>query len=298
MCKKKVLILGCTGMLGHTIFTKLLSLNTLDVYATARSLDGYVGLFSPDYIHRIFVNVDADNFDTIYKTIVTLKPDIVINCIGLIKQKPAANDPIRAITINSLLPHKLSVVCHDVSARLIHMSTDCVFDGTKGSYTEDDPSTATDLYGKTKFLGELHHSHCVTLRTSIIGHELIGKYGLIEWFLKQQKNVHGYTNAIYSGFSTIEMARIIYEFVIPNSALGGLYHVSAAPISKFDLLKLVADKYEKKIHIEPFSNFYCNRSLDSSLFQRVTGYIPPTWPNLIETMYQNYISSPYYENIT
>jgi len=291
--KKKVLILGGTGMLGHTLFTQLSLQKNLDVYATARTSNGLSLWFSPDLVKKIRADVDADNFDTVIRAFASIQPDIVINCIGLIKQLPMASDPLSAITINSLLPHRISMICRSAGARMIHISTDCVFDGKKGNYKEQDTPNADDLYGRSKCLGEVSYTpHCLTLRTSIIGHELKGKLGLIEWFLAQQGKVRGFTKVIYSGFPTIEFARIIDNYVLPNNELIGVYHVSSDSISKYDLLKLVAIKYDKKIEIEPYDDFRQNRSLDSSLFSRLTGYVPPSWPELVDKMYQDFISLP------
>lgn len=294
MKKQKVLILGCTGMLGHTLLNCLSKLDNLDVYATARTKVGISsGWFPPEILGKIRGGVDADNFDTVVRALDLIRPDVVINCIGLIKQLPIANDPLSAITINSQLPHRISLLCYTAGARMIHISTDCVFNGSKGSYKESDPSDATDLYGRTKFLGEVDYPHCLTLRTSIIGHELKGKYGLVEWFLAQQGKVRGFTNAIYTGFPTIELARIISDIVIPAPDLRGVYHLSTDPISKFDLLKMIAKKYNKNIEIEPYNDYYLDRSLDSSEFRRLTGYVPPSWTELVEMMYQNYLDFGY-----
>ncbi|MFH1231915.1 MAG: SDR family oxidoreductase, partial [Planctomycetota bacterium] len=249
MEKNKILILGVTGMLGHALFDLLSGHKYLDVHATARSTEGLSRWFPNYLLERIRGDVDADNFDSIIRAIADLKPDVVINCIGIIKQMAAAQDPIISISINALFPHRLALACKAADARMIHISTDCVFDGAKGNYSENDQSNATDLYGRTKFLGEVYYPHCVTLRTSIIGHELKGKHGLIEWFLAQKGKVRGFTNAIYSGFPTAEIARIISEYVITNPDLKGLYQVSSDPISKYELLRLVADKYKKQIEI-------------------------------------------------
>ncbi len=173
---------------------------------------------------------------------------------------------------------------------MIHISTDCVFDGKKGNYSDNDHANADDLYGRTKYLGEVTYPHCVTLRTSIIGHELKGRYGLIDWFLSQEGHTRGYTRALYSGFPTIELARIISDYVLPNESLSGTYHVSSDTISKYELLKKVAQKYGKKIDIEPFSDFVLDRSLDSSLFMEKTGYIPPSWSDLIDEMHNDYLA--------
>lgn len=294
MGTRKVLILGGTGMLGHTLFIQLSKAAHLEVYATIRNPAPVSRRFPPELTGKIIDHVDAYDFAAVTRAIDAVQPDVVINCIGLIKQLPAAGDPQAAISINALLPHRISSACRAVGARMIHISTDCVFDGKKGNYKESDHACATDLYGRTKFLGEVSYPHCVTLRTSIIGHELKGKVGLIEWFLAREEAVRGFTNAIYTGFPTVEMAHIIKDFVIPNPDLEGVYHVSSDPITKYDLLKLVAQRYVKQIAIEPYPDVKLDRSLDSSLFRGITGYAPPPWPELVDKMYKNYISSTHY----
>ena len=292
--KKKILVLGVTGMAGHVIFMQMSEKTDLDVYATARKSNDLSQWFSKKLIKNILTGVDADNFDTFAEAFKIIKPDIVINCIGLIKQLPIASDPSSAIGINALLPHRIAALCDSANSRMIHISTDCVFDGSKGSYKEEDPSDAKDLYGRSKFLGEVEYPHSITLRTSMIGHELKGKLSLIEWFFAQKTKVRGFVNAIYSGLPTVELAKIIIDYVIPNSDLKGVYHVSSEPISKYDLLKLVVQKYEKKIQIEKYNDFYKNLSLDSSAFYHVTGYKSPSWPKLIEKMHKHYCLSSYY----
>lgn len=296
MEKKKLLILGGTGMIGHGLFYELSKCEDLNVFATARSDNNLEHWFPPELRQKIRVNVDADNFDTVVRAMASIQPNIVINCIGLIKQLPLANDPLSAITSNSLLPHRVSLLCRTAGARMIQVSTDCIFNGSKGNYTEADPSDAIDPYGRSKSLGEVEYPHYVTLRTSIIGHELKGKLGLIEWFLAQKGTINGFTHSIYSGIPTVEFARVIKEYVLPNPQLSGLYHVSAEPISKYDLLNLVAKRYSKKIEIKPFDDFYSDRSLDSSRFREATRYRPPFWEELVDMMYRNYeLMSDYYK---
>lgn len=288
MNETRILIVGATGMLGHALLQRLSAQPGFEVYGTVRSREGLSSWFAPRLIDRITAGVDADNFDSILRVLGEVRPDVVVNCVGIIKQLPIANDPVVSIGINALFPHRLALACRAAGARLIHVSTDCVFRGDRGNYTENDQSDAEDLYGRSKFLGEVTDSHCVTLRTSIIGHELKGGYGLVDWFLAQEGTVRGFTNAIYTGFPTVEMARIIAEFVIPDPGLHGLYQVSSAPISKFDLLRLVAERYGKRIEIEEYDEFRCDRSLDSSRFRSATGYQPPEWPELVEAMWQEY----------
>lgn len=276
-------------MLGHVLLRHLSTCLEYEVYGTTRNLHELPKSFPPELAGRFRQDtVDADNFDTVIRALASIQPDIVINCIGLIKQLPIAGDPLSAITVNAQLPHRLSLVSRTAGARMIHISTDCVFDGKKGNYTEDDLSNAEDLYGRTKYLGEVNYPHCVTLRTSIIGHELKGGYGLVDWFLRQQGKTRGFTKAIYTGFPTIEMARIISDYVLPNAELSGTYHVSSEPVSKFDLLKMIALKYRKQIEIEAYGDFVLDRSMDSTRFREITGYVPPSWQELVEQMFLDY----------
>jgi len=288
----KILILGGTGMLGHVLLRYLSEHSDYDVYASARSLSGLQKHFSHNLFSKFRTDpVDAHYFDSVIRALASIQPDIVINCIGIIKQLPSASDPLTAITVNAQLPHRISLICRTAGARLIHISTDCVFNGGKGMYTESDESNAEDLYGRTKYLGELNYQHCVTMRTSIIGHELKGRYGLVEWFLAQMGHVHGFRKVIYTGFPTIEVARIIHNYILPNSELYGTYHVSSEPISKYDLLRKIAQEYDKKIVVEPDDTFVVDRSLDSSVFRKTTGYQPPSWDELIKMMHSDFIAN-------
>ena len=229
--------------------------------------------------------VDVLDQDALIGILERIRPDVVINCVGLIKQLADAKDPLSALPINAMLPHRLAKLCGLAGARLIHVSTDCVFSGRKGSYVETDLSDAEDLYGKSKFIGELHEvEHAITLRTSIIGHELGSNYALVDWFLSQVGPVKGYAKAIFSGLPTVELARVMRDYVIPTPGLHGLYHVSVEPIDKLSLLKLVAEVYEHKIQIIPDEQVSIDRSLDSSRFRQATGYLPPAWPELVKMM--------------
>jgi dTDP-4-dehydrorhamnose reductase len=290
MTINKILILGASGMLGHTLFSSFSSRKDMDVYATARSTDGLSRWFGQDLLPRIIPGIDAGQFRSVETALNRLKPDVVINCIGIIKQLPESRDPLVAIEINALFPHKVAQICKKIGARMIHISTDCVFSGKKGNYCETDFADADDLYGRTKYLGEVSYPHCITLRTSVIGHELKGKVSLIDWFLAQEGTVRGFTGALYTGFPTVEMARIIADYVIPLPKLNGLYHVSADPISKHDLLGLVAAQYGKKITIERHDDFHCDRSLNSSRFRTAVGYTPPAWPELVAALHNSHLA--------
>jgi dTDP-4-dehydrorhamnose reductase len=281
--KRSVLVLGASGMLGHVLLRYFAASDGISVVGSVRSASVLQHL-PPELHGNVVSNVDVDNFDSLTRVLAHVRPDVVINAVGVVKQLAAANDPLASVPINSLLPHRLAGLCEIAGARLVHISTDCVFSGRTGMYREEDESDARDLYGRSKLLGEVDYAHAITLRTSIIGHELNGAHGLIGWFLSQSGSVEGFRRAIFSGLPTVELARVIRDFVIPNSGLRGLYHVSSEPISKFDLLNLVARTYAKSIVIAPNDTVIIDRSLDSSRFRRVTGYAPPVWPELVQSM--------------
>lgn len=279
-----VLVLGVTGMLGGAVFRVLSQDPGFQVWGSLRNAGGRRHF--PEQIHgQLVSNIDVLDQDSLIAVLERVRPDVVINCVGLIKQLADAKDPLSALPINAMLPHRLAKLCALVGARLIHVSTDCVFSGRKGMYVEQDLSDAEDLYGKSKYIGELHEApHAITLRTSIIGHELGTNFSLIDWFLSQSGPVKGYTKAIFSGLPTVELGRVMKDYVIPRPDLHGLYHVSVAPIDKFSLLRLVAEIYEHKIQITPDEQVFIDRSLDSSRFRQATGYVPPTWPELVKIM--------------
>lgn len=230
-------------------------------------------------------DVLAENFDSVVSALASTQPDVIINCIGIIKQQPSAKSPVPIISINALFPHRLAMLCKAIDARLIHISTDCVFSGRKGNYTEDDIPDPEDLYGRTKLLGEVTYPGCLTIRTSIIGRELYSKLGLIEWFMSQRGgNVQGFDGAVYTGFTTQTMAGIIGDIIEKHPDLSGLWHVSSNPISKYELLKLVNHEFKLGIKIEKDTKFSCDRSLDSTRFRSATGFIPPTWEEMIAQM--------------
>lgn len=280
----KVLVLGVSGMLGNAVFRLLGDSPGIEARGTARSAAAARQL--PEALRdRIVTGIDVENFDSLARAFAVARPDAVINCVGLVKQLAEADDALAAIPINSMLPHRLARLCEVAGARLVHVSTDCVFAGTRGMYTEDDPADAQDLYGRSKHLGEVRYPHTVTLRTSIIGHELNSAHGLVGWFLSQQGSVRGFTRAVFSGLPTVELATVIRDHVLPDAGLSGLYHVAAAPIAKFDLLELVAAQYGKAIGINPDDTVVIDRSLDGSRFSRATGYVAPAWGELVRRMH-------------
>jgi dTDP-4-dehydrorhamnose reductase len=280
----KILVLGITSLIGNTVF-RFLSRDTKQVtFGTTRN-ESKKNFFSEPYYKQIISGIDAENHSHLLKAFAIAKPDVVINCIGLVKQLADANDPKLIIPINACLPHHLASLCEIANARLIQFSTDCVFSGVKGNYCETDTADANDLYGRTKYLGEVHYPHTITLRTSTIGHELEGYKGLLGWFLAQKESCKGFRKAIFSGLPTVELARVVNQFVIPNNELQGLYHVAAEPINKFELLKLIAETYSKKIEIIPSDKLVIDRSLNANRFNQATGYSPSSWPVLIQQMH-------------
>lgn len=282
----KILVLGITGMLGSALFKSLSMCEQYHVTGTMRSAAGK-GYFTGIDDSCLLTNLDVLDIDALVRAFESVDPDVVINCVGLIKQHKEVNDPLVALPINALLPHRLSGLCKVSGARLIHFGTDCVFSGKRGMYVEDDLSDAEDLYGKSKYIGEVSDvPHAVTLRTSIIGHELNSRLALLDWFLSQNETVKGYSNAIFSGLTTVEMARVIREYVLPAPGLSGVYHVSVKPISKLSLFRMVAEIYKHDVEIIPDGTLCVDRSLDNTHFCSETGYVPPEWPDMIEQMYR------------
>jgi dTDP-4-dehydrorhamnose reductase len=280
---KKILVLGASGMLGNAVMRLFARTEGYAVTGTARSTKA-VTLLPEDIKDCIKCGVDMENTDGLMKLFATAQPNVVINCVGIIKQLSQANDPLIVLSINAMLPHRLANLCSVAGARLIHVSTDCVFSGDRGMYREEDAADARDLYGRSKFLGEVAYPHTITLRTSIIGHELDSSHGLIDWFLSQKEVAKGFNRAIFSGLPAVELARVIRDFIIPRPELCGLYHVSVHPISKYELLKVVAKAYGKQIDIVKDELFFIDRSLDSTRFRQATGYVPPAWPDLVSQM--------------
>jgi dTDP-4-dehydrorhamnose reductase len=283
MRKKRVLILGGSGMLGHKLVQCWLE--RFEIFATLRSgvekFEKYQ-IFSPE---NTLTGVNAENFDSIIKAFVIAKPDVVVNCIGVIKQLKESKNPITTLNINSIFPHRLAGLCQAVGARLITISTDCVFNGRKGNYQETDISDAEDLYGKSKNIGEVSGENCLTVRTSIIGRELGSSHSLVDWFLSNEGGrVKGFTKAIYTGFPTVVFAGILADIIENQADLSGLWHISSEPISKFDLLCLARDAYQAKIEIEPDTEFFMDRSLNSDRFRQKTNFTPMSWPVMIKQM--------------
>ncbi len=279
----KVLIFGGAGMLGHKLVQVLGE--HFDVSYTLRSGIKTKIRFEILPQAKCIENIDVSSSSSINAVIEAQRPEVVINAVGVIKQKPSASDVIATLETNSIFPQRLAALSAELGFRLITISTDCVFSGSRGMYREQDVPDALDLYGQSKHWGEVSGKNCLTLRTSIIGRELSSGHSLIEWFLgNEDQTVKGFRKAIYSGFPTIVFADIIKRLITEFPELHGLYHVSSEPINKFDLLELVRDAYERNIAIESDESFVIDRSLDSSLFRSATGFAPITWPEMVKLM--------------
>ncbi len=282
MNKKKILVLGVNGLLGHRVFINLNKNKKFKVIGTLRSMNKN-NIFIKK---KIIENFNVLNFDNLKKKINYIRPDFIINCIGVTNKKIKNNKTSDLILINSVLPHYLDSLSKKLKFKLIHISTDCVFSGLKNFYTEIDPCDVQDLYGLTKFIGEIRNSKNLTIRTSIIGHEMSEKNGLLEWFLSQ-KSVKGFSKVVYSGVTTNQLSEII-ERCITKYNLSGLFQVSSKPISKFELLKLIKKIYKKDIKIKKSVKMKKKLILNSKKFTKKTKYLVKPWKDQIEEMrFQN-----------
>ena len=282
----RILIPGGDGMLGHQLLKHFR--RSHDTRVTLRQdLSAYSGhgLFDRG---NAYAGVDVRYSEPLLHVIADFRPEVIINAVGIVKQRSEARDAIASIEVNALLPHRLALMCNAIGARLVHISTDCVFSGKTGNYADDDPFDAEDLYGKSKYLGEVHDPNAITLRTSIIGPELARKAGLLEWLLAQQGSIKGYTNAIFSGFTTIELSRVIETLLLRHPHASGVYNVSSEPISKHDLLQLIKRKARPPIEIVPDGAFHCDRSLDSTRFRREFDYTPPSWDAMVDELVKDF----------
>ena len=287
----KVLILGGDGMLGHRLLrqfaprheTRVTLRQPLDRYRQFKLFDsgnayGCVDVLDPSGVMKVFSD---------------FKPQAAINAAGVVKQRSDAKDGVLSLEVNALFPHLLSRICREHGTRLVHLSTDCVFSGKKGNYSEKDRPDPEDVYGLSKLLGEADGPGVVTLRTSMIGLELQRKTGLVEWFLGQKgKSIKGWTKAIFSGLTTAELARVIEKLVEMKTDFRGLYHLSAAPISKFDLLASLDRRLGATTAIAPDDSFKCDRSLDSALFRSAFGYAPPGWNAMLDELAAEILRGP------
>ena len=281
----KLLILGSNGLLGNTLTKYFFEKSNYETYGFLKD-SSKLKFFKKKYINRLIIIQNILNTTDLRRNIKALMPDVIINCIGQTNKTRGKNlnNIENYININSLFPFRLKEICEEIQSRLIHFSSDCVFSGEKGFYSEKDNPDPTDMYGKSKLLGELDNENIITIRKSVIGHELDSKKGLLEWFLNQEESVEGYKEAIFSGLTVLELARIIDMYILPNRQINGIIHLSAEPISKYDLLEIIAKQYNKLIKIEPNKEVKIDRSLNSEYFKKLTGYKSESWPLLINSM--------------
>ena len=276
----RALVLGGAGMLGHRLWHELRQ--RMETFCTVRGrFEDYasLGYFDePSVIAAVDVLQEAD----LRRAFAIAKPDVVVNAVGMVKQRPEAHDATTTIAVNALLPHRLADRAEEIGARLIQLSTDCVFLGSRGNYAEADTPDARDLYGRSKLLGEVDRGHCLTVRTSMVGREIRSARGLIEWFLSHRgESVQGFTRARFSGLTTPALARVLANVVEQHGDLHGVWHVAGNPISKFDLLAMVNDAFGLGTTLEPNDSFVCDRTLDATRFNTATGYRPPDWETMV-----------------
>jgi dTDP-4-dehydrorhamnose reductase len=281
----KILVLGGNGMLGHQIVRVLSASKKFKVYATDRS-GSMMSHKDTSQAVNFITDFNAEHLIDFETEFLSVSPDVVINCIGLVKQHAHSLNNSKMILLNSLFPHQLNDLCKKIDAYLIHFSTDCVFSGKKGNYRESDFPDATDLYGRSKLLGEVYSPRALTLRTSIIGHELSGKLSLLEWFLAQKNSCKGFKNAFFSGLPANEIALIIRDYLVHQQSINGVYHVASHPISKYNLLSLIAAAYQMDINIIPVDEPVIDRSLCGVRFEKETGFLAPCWSEMIKRMHE------------
>jgi dTDP-4-dehydrorhamnose reductase len=277
-----ILVLGAAGLLGNTVFRVLSEVADLKVFGTVRSVE-VKSLFITDLSHRLIIVSDLMNYDEMQRLFDQARPQVVVNCVAIGRAMQKDLDAL--ISIFSVFPQRLAHLCQLSGARFVQISSDGVFSGSRGDYSEDDVPDASDAYGIAKLLGEVRYPGSITLRTSIVGPELESNSGILEWFLSQNDECSGFTRAIFSGFPTVVLARLIRDVIIPRHELSGLFHVATTPISKFDLLELIAKRYGKSISLIPDDSVVVDRSLCTVRFRAATGYVAPEWSEMIDLMY-------------
>ncbi len=264
----RILVLGADGMLGHELLRQLSQVH--EVAGTTRRGSGR------------YLGVDARRPESVVGVLADFRPDAVVNAVGLVKQRPEGQSHVAALEVNALWPHRLAEMCQVADARLVHVSTDCVFSGERGGYAEDDTPDARDVYGLTKLLGEVTDGKTLTLRTSIIGLELESRRSLVEWFVAQSGEVQGFRRAIYSGVTTMELTRVINLLLESFPELHGLWHVASAPIDKHDLLSRLARHLGRvDVTLTPDDKVSIDRSLRADKLREATGYVAPSWDDML-----------------
>ncbi len=285
----KILIIGLSGMMGHKLFTYLQNQKCYDLYSTTTTnFEIKYPNFKILNKKNIFYSEkqDINFFDKIFSSV---NPDIVVNCSAILNETSFSQNPIRYIEINSVYPHKISLLSEKYNFRFIHFSTDIIYDDKNKLSSENDEISINSIYATTKFLGEVTYNNSLTIRTSIIGHQLNGNSGLVEWFLNNEnKSINGFSKVIYSGLTTTEMSKIFHKHIIPNNKLYGIINISSNPISKLDILQIIKKYYKIKTEIIDDKSIVSDRSLNFSLFKQKTGYSPPSWDLMIKEMSDDY----------
>ena len=290
--KTKILILGATGMLGSQVCKYFYNKKKYATICVARSRKKFTLLNSTGKKKIKATFLDLQSLKKTKKMILKLQPDYLINCVGMVKQIMNKQNKKETFFLNTKLPKVLNDLAKSENFKFIHFSTDCVFSGKRGHYRENDVSDCKDYYGKTKYLGENDSINTINLRTSIIGHELNTKIGLLEWFLLSKKKVFGFKNAIFSGLTTLEIAKILEKHIINKNVIKfGTFHISSKPINKYNLLKMISKIYKKDILIVPNYNIKCNRALNSSKFKKITGYNRKNWKEMLIELRKNYLGN-------
>lgn len=286
------MIFGSNGLLGNTFTRYFLSKENYETLGVVRN-HYKISYFHEKFHSNFLIIKNIFDVNKLEKEIRNFKPNAIINCLGLTNKIKSRNADFfeKYIQINSLFPHQLYRICDNYGIRLIQLSTDCVFSGKKGFYNELDHPDPTDIYGKSKLLGELNYKNCLTIRKSVIGHEFFSKNGLLEWFLNKNEYVEGYRKAIFSGLTCLELAEILSLYILPQKDLYGILHISGQPVSKYDLLKEIAEEYNKNINIIPNDTIKIDRSMDASIFNKLSGYKPKLWSELIKSMHEFNLSN-------
>ena len=292
--KQTILVIGASGMLGHML-VRVLSSHHRVIGTTSSKYDCESPLSRILTENNWIDQIDVRNLSIVEEVIYKITPDVVINCVGLIKQKMKAENSVEVIQLNSLFPHQLAAICHKSNIRLIHFSTDCVFQGTPGiKYLSDTPN-ATDLYGLSKLLGEINTWPCITLRTSIVGRQLLGSESLFEWAISQRdRSVNGFKNVIYTGLTTNRLSQIIKILIEDFPELSGIHQVASSPISKFELISKLNDHLKLNLCIEPETEFHCDRTLDGTEFNELTNIDIPSWDEMLTEFSAD---QSFYENV-
>lgn len=283
----KVIVLGANGMIGHRLTYDMASFGH-DVWAGSRKQNRNLEKLKSLSTFNIFYEEKMTDMSALSNHLREIKPDVIINALGIVKQNPLSLNADVVYQVNSIFPQQLGLLCQDFGIRLIQLSTDCIFDGKKGNYTEADIPDPEDHYGKSKYLGEVRDlDNVLTIRSSTVGHELNSKKGLLEWFLNSTGNVKGFQGALYSGFTTKEFSKILHRVVLPNKNLKGLYHIASPTISKFDLLQLFKKSFKKEIQIDTDHTTIIKRNLDDSKFRKMTGFVPQSWEQMVIELAQD-----------